>query len=96
MVTIKCSVWEKHDLLKLLEYARRKKYEDFNNDSKMTKYMLQMDIETINRLKARVNGIYREDYFDNMSKQARESMGSSKHQEKDVAPKAEFFRSSYD
>ena len=96
MITIKCSVWEKSDLLRLLDYAREKKYEDFNNDPKMTKYMLQMDLKKIDTLKKRANGIYREDYQDCMSKEGRELMSDKKHQERDIAPKAEFFRSSYD
>ena len=46
MVTIKCSVYERHDLLKLLDYAKEKKFQDCN-DNKITPRLLELDVKTI-------------------------------------------------
>lgn len=61
MVTIKMSVYEKADLLRLLEYAKEKKLEDCNNDV-ITPLLLKIELEKINALKDRVNGKFKEDY----------------------------------
>lgn len=60
MVTINCDVYEKHDLLKILDYAKKKKYEDCNNNI-ITPTLLEMEVRTIETLKKRVNGKYKED-----------------------------------
>lgn len=61
MVTIKMSVYEKADLLKVLEYAKEKKIEDCNKDI-ITPLLLNIELEKINVLKNRVKGKFNEDY----------------------------------
>ena len=67
MVTIKCSVYEKYDLLKLLDYAKEKKYQDCN-DNKISPKLLELDVKIIETLKRIVNGQYKEDYQDTPAK----------------------------
>lgn len=86
MITIKMGAYEKADLLHILDYAKEKKYEDFNND-KMTAKLLKMDIDKINVLKARVNGKYTEDYL-----QPSRAFIRQFPREKDDLPKAPYFR----
>lgn len=62
MVTITCDVYEKHDLLKILEYAKEKKKEEWR-DGLITSKMLEIELDNIYRLINRVNGIYKEDYL---------------------------------
>lgn len=61
MITIICSVYEKHDLLELIDYAKKKKIEDCNNDI-ITPYLLNIELARLNKLKQRINGKVREDY----------------------------------
>lgn len=86
MVTIKCSVYEKHDLLKLLDYAKEKKYQDCN-DNKITTGLLELDVKTIETLKRRVNGQYKEDYQDTPAKAYRRQF---KRDEDDLDPDKEY------
>lgn len=67
MVTINCTVYEQGDLLKTIEYAKKKKYEDYYNGLIKEK-LLELEIETLNRLKDRINGKYVSDYNLNSSK----------------------------
>ena len=78
MVTIHCDVYEKGDLLRILDYAKIKKKEDYLIDPNITKELLEIDLEKIERLKARVNGKYREDYLDTTAKIGREKSGRIK------------------
>lgn len=70
MVTIKCTVYEKHDLLRLLDYAKEKKIQECD-EGKITTKLLQMYIDRIELLKRRVKGQYREDYHDVATKSYR-------------------------
>ena len=70
MVTITCDVYEKHEFLKILEYAKEKKKEDYRKGL-MTDKMLEIELDSIHRLTNRVNGIYKEDYL-MLSKTGRE------------------------
>lgn len=86
MVTIKCTVYEKHDLLRLLDYAKEKKIQEFNED-KITAKLLKMDMDRIELLKRRVNGQYREDYQDVSTKSYRRQY---KRSEDDLDPYKEW------
>ena len=61
MIKIVCSVYEKYDFLEILEYAKKKKIEDCNNNV-INPYYLKWELEKLETLKKRVNGIYKEDY----------------------------------
>lgn len=76
MVTITCDVYEKHDFLKILEYAKEKKKEDCKQGL-ITSKMLEIELDNIYRLINRVNGIYQEDYL-MLSKTARDKMDATK------------------
>ena len=87
MVTIHCNVYEKGDLLRILDYAKEKKREDCNNNPKYTEQELEMDLKKIEILKARVNGKYKEDYLDTTAKVGREKEATrtrKEYQDKDV------------
>lgn len=89
MITIKCTVYEKHDLLKILDYAKEKKYQDCN-DEKITPKLLHMEVERIELLKRRINGQYREDYQDVSTKAYRRQFKRSKD---DIDPQKEYEKS---
>ncbi len=72
MVTIKCSEYEKGDMIRILNYARNKKIEDSKKDNKIAKQILNIDLKTIDILIDRVNGKYREDYYNRNAKSGRE------------------------
>lgn len=55
MVTITCNVYEKHDFLNMLDYAKKKKIEDCNNNL-ITPGLLKLELEKIDRLKRRILG----------------------------------------
>lgn len=78
MVTIKCSVYEKGNLYRILEYAKEKKLEDFRK-GKITEKLLNYDTEIINTLIKRFDGKYREDYLDEMAKFGREKYARAKY-----------------
>ena len=84
MVTIKMNVYEKADLLKVLEYAKEKKIEDCNKDI-ITPLLLNIELEKINVLKNRVKGKFNEDYQQMSRKYSREFEGG-----KDDLPKTPF------
>lgn len=67
MVRINCTVYEKYDFLKILDYAEKKKQEE-HKKRKITKKALLLELETINKLRDRVNGKYKEDYQEIASK----------------------------
>lgn len=90
MVTIKCTVYEKHDLLRLLDYAKEMKIKECN-EGEMTTRLLQMDIDRINLLKRRINGQYSEDYQQSSISYGRDH-GTLKERPKDDLPKAPFYR----
>lgn len=77
MVTINCTVYEKHDLLRLLDYAKEKKIQDCNEE-KITPRLLQMDIDRINLLKKRISGQYEDDYQDVSAKSYRRQFNRSR------------------
>lgn len=62
MVTIKCDVYEKHQLLKYLDYCKKKKIEECNKGD-ITVGLLNFDLNILNNLINRVNGKYVEDYL---------------------------------
>lgn len=64
MVIIKCSPYEKGRLLRVLEKAKQQCRLDYDN-SKITREMLELDIQELNELISRVNGIYSENYLQN-------------------------------
>lgn len=84
MVTIKMSVYEKADLLKVLEYAKEKKIEDCNKDI-ITPLLLNIELEKINVLKNRTNGKFKEDYQQTSRKYIRQFK-----REKDDLPETPF------
>lgn len=89
MVRINCTVYEKYDMLALLKYAEQKKIEEFKKN-KMTSKLLQIELNKIETLKKRINGIYKEDYQDQASWKSRRESGSI--DENDDLPKAPFMR----
>lgn len=84
MVTIKMSVYEKADLLKVLEYAKEKKIEDCNKDI-ITPLLLNIELEKINVLKNRAKGKFNEDYQQTSRKYIRQFK-----REKDDLPETPF------
>lgn len=86
MVTINCTVYEKHDLLKVLDYAKEKRIEDCDK-GKITTEHLELDLKTIETLKLRVHGKYREDYQDVSSKSYREQCNARKDE---IDPQKEY------
>lgn len=84
MVTIKMSVYEKADLLKVLEYAKEKKIEDCNKDI-ITPLLLKIELEKINVLKNRAKGKFNEDYQQTSRKYIRQFK-----REKDDLPETPF------
>lgn len=77
MVTINCSVYEKHDLLEVLEYAKKKKIQDYES-GKITKELMKFDTNIIDKLIQRVNGKYVEDYFKTSLKYSPETLKSKR------------------
>ncbi len=77
MVTINCSVYEKHDFLEVLEYAKKKKMQDYES-GKITKELMKFDTNIINKLIQRVNGKYVEDYFKTSLKYSPETLKSKR------------------
>ena len=61
MVTIKCDVYDKRDFEMFLDYAKKKKIEDCNNN-KITPYLLKIELEKLARLKRLLTGKVKEDY----------------------------------
>jgi hypothetical protein len=62
MAEIKVSAWERNDLIRILDYAKEKKIEDYEN-GKMTQAECLMDLDKINTILHRLTGIpYRQDY----------------------------------
>lgn len=70
MITINCSVYEKHDLLQTIEYAEKKKIEDFNKGL-ITLGLLQIELDRLETLKQRIDGKYKEDYLQTSAKYIR-------------------------
>ena len=59
---IKLGVWEKNDLLRILDYAQRNKLKDYN-DNKITFEEYKRELKTIWALKERLKGKdYKQDY----------------------------------
>lgn len=86
MVTIRCTVYERHDLLRLLDYAKEKKFKDCN-EGKITEKLLQMDVDRIELLKRRLKGEYKEDYQDVSTKSYRRQF---KRSDDDIDPYKEW------
>ena len=84
MITIKMSVYEKADMLKVLEYAKEKKIEDCNNDI-ITPLLLNIELERIKILKNRIKGKFNEDYQQMSRKYLRQF-----EREKDDLPESPF------
>lgn len=82
MVTIRCTVYEKHAFLKLIEYAKQKKYKE-NEEGKINSKLLELELKTLEKLKNRVNGIYKEDYQETPAKAYRRTI---KRSEDDMDP----------
>lgn len=61
MITIKCDVYEKNQLLQYLNYCKKKRIEECNNDE-ITVGLLNIELGIINNLIDRIDGKYREDY----------------------------------
>lgn len=62
MAEIKVSAWERNDLIRILEYAKEKKIEDYEQ-KRMTQAECLMDLNKINTILQRLTGIqYRQDY----------------------------------
>lgn len=72
MITIRCSVYEKHDLLQAIEYAQKKKIEDYNNE-KITYGLLKIELDRLDTLKQRIDGKYKEDYLQTSAKYIRDN-----------------------
>lgn len=89
MIRINCTVYEKHDMLAMLKYAKRKKIEEFNKNE-ITAKLLEIELNKIATLEKRINGIYREDYYDQASWKSRRENGTP--DENDDLPKAPFTR----
>ena len=77
MVEIKCNPYQKGDLLRYLEYAKKKKYEDAN-EGIITTGELEYDIKIINNLVEIVKGKVVEDYLNTPSKAYREKNGKKR------------------
>lgn len=56
MANLVLSAWERNDLLRILEYAKEKKRDDYERN-KMTLEEFKQDIEKINVIKKRTLGI---------------------------------------
>lgn len=89
MIRINCTVNEKHAMLGILKYARNKKIEEFEK-KQITEKLLNIELKKIDILERRVNGYYREDYFDQSSWRSRRENGTP--DEHDDLPKAPFKR----
>lgn len=90
MVKIECTVYEKYHFLEMIEYAKQKKIEECNNGT-ITVKLLNLELDKLNRLKARVNGKVQRDYEQSSIKYNRDN-GTSKEKEKDDLPTAPFIR----
>ena len=90
MITIKCSVYEKYDFFKVLDYAKEKLYEDFSNDKITYKY-LEIELRKIEILRQRVKGKVKEDYQQSSVSYSR-NHGDLKERPKDDLPTAPFIR----
>lgn len=77
MVEIHCNVNEKHHFLKVLKYCEKKRKEEFKK-GKINQKELEIDLEVIERLKNRVNGIYYEDYQNVSAKEYRSKLNGKK------------------
>ena len=82
MVTINCSVYEQGRFLKVLEKSKEYRNRDFK-EGKITKAELEYDIDRINELIDRVNGIYTHDYLLNSSLY-REKNSTKKNKDEDL------------
>lgn len=74
MVTIKCNPYERGELLRYLEYAKKKKQEEPRKENERFSE-INYDIQRINHLIELVKGKYEEDYLDTMAKSGREKSG---------------------
>ena len=74
---IKLGVWEKNDLLRLLDYAQQKKLKDYD-DNKLTYEEYRRDLKTIWTLKERLRG---KDYKQDYELQSAKYTGSSVEEE---------------
>ncbi len=62
MAEIKVSAWERNDLKRILEYAKEKKIQDYEN-KQITQAECLMDLNKINTILQRLTGIpYKQDY----------------------------------
>lgn len=87
MITILCNVYEKHDMLNILKYAKEKKIEDCNNDL-ITPGLLKLELEKIDRLKRRILGQKPAEDYQLQNKNYREKYTVS--EDHDDLPKAPF------
>lgn len=86
MKQITFGIYEVNDLYRILDYAKEKKIEDSKN-GKIYPKLLELELQTINTLKNRLNGIKpKEDYLE-QCKAFREANTTRK---KDDLPKAEY------
>ena len=77
MVTLKCTMNERTYFFKILKYAKKKRVEDFKRGD-ITQKRLEVDLEIIEMLEDRVNGIYHEDYLDVSAKPYRRQFKGEK------------------
>ena len=77
MVNIKCTVTEKYHFLKIIKYCKQKRIDDFKS-GKITQKHLDVDLESLEMLEDRVNGIYHEDYQDVSAKSYRRQFKAEK------------------
>lgn len=61
MVGINCTIYEKCDFIEFLEYAKQKKIQDYEN-KKISKKLLDYELERIERLVERIKGKCTTDY----------------------------------
>lgn len=76
MVTINCTVNDKHLLLRILENYKNYRYKDYD-DGKITVMELNYDLENLKRIVNAINGIVKEDY-QQVSKTYREKIEKTK------------------
>lgn len=84
MVTIRCTVYEKARLLRVLEKAKEDRINEFN-EGKITEKLLEIDLKGIQDLIDRVNGNVVEDYMLN-SKAFKEKNPSKRNGEFEINP----------
>lgn len=90
MVTIKCTVYEKYNLLRKLDML-----EDYiKADNHVTENYIKLEKQEIQMLRNRINGKYKEDYFEVGSREGREK--SDRKPEREKAPKCDLLSDLYD